>query len=331
MPVFCTGQQIPLRLRSVWLASKTCMCALIMLTLVSGCFADRLHLSDGTTLEVDEAWEDVQGVWFRRGNVRQLLDRTRVRSIERSKPAGEADAKVDQPSVTATAKEVVSPKATALLPTWIYLTGGARVEVDEATESAAGVWYRRGQLSIFLDRARVERIERGGAQTAAATNLVSRAAWHERGWSTGNARIDGLIRDTGARYDVDPFLIFCVMEQESRFHPRAVSVKGARGLMQLMPATARRFGVRRVHDPAENITGGTRYLKELLGMFGGRVDLALASYNAGEGAVVRYGRRVPPYRETRHYVQRISARYKRSNKAEAEVVDATALPPPRPR
>jgi soluble lytic murein transglycosylase-like protein len=79
--------------------------------------------------------------------------------------------------------------------------------------------------------------------------------------------------------------------------------------MQLMPGTAARFGVRNSFDPAQNIHGGTQYLKELLKMFGGRVDLALASYNAGEGAVIKYGGKVPPYRETRDYVRRISGRY----------------------
>jgi len=80
--------------------------------------------------------------------------------------------------------------------------------------------------------------------------------------------------------------------------------------MQLMPGTAARFGVRRPHDPAQNVSGGTRYLKELLNRFNNRVDLVLASYNAGEGAVIRFGHRVPPYRETRNYVKRISYRYK---------------------
>lgn len=80
--------------------------------------------------------------------------------------------------------------------------------------------------------------------------------------------------------------------------------------MQLMPGTAARFGVRHSFDPAQNIAGGTRYLKQLMGKFNGRVDLVLASYNAGEGAVVRFGHRVPPYRETRNYVKRISLRYR---------------------
>jgi soluble lytic murein transglycosylase-like protein len=86
------------------------------------------------------------------------------------------------------------------------------------------------------------------------------------------------------------------MEQESHFNPRVVSPKGARGLRQLMPGTSARFGVRRPHDPAQNISGGTRYLKQLLDRFNNRVDLVLASYNAGEGAVIRFGHRVPPYK-----------------------------------
>jgi soluble lytic murein transglycosylase-like protein len=137
----------------------------------------------------------------------------------------------------------------------------------------------------------------------------TRGGWLARGWTSGDAGIDQLIRHNGERFGVDPYLVFCVMEQESQFHQRAVSPKGARGLMQLMPSTGARFGVRRFFDPAENIAGGTRYLKELLDRFNGRVDLVLASYNAGEGAVERYGRAVPPFSETRTYVKRISARY----------------------
>jgi soluble lytic murein transglycosylase-like protein len=192
--------------------------------------------------------------------------------------------------------------------------GGARFEVDEANETAEGVWYKRGNLSIFLERARIERIERETDElkddaTAAGTTQTAK---RERRWTTGRANLDALIRQNGARYGVDPYLIFCVMEQESHFNAGAVSPVGARGLMQLMPGTAARFGVRRVHDPAQNIAGGTRFLKQLLGRFNGRVELVLASYNAGEGAVLKYGNRVPPYRETRNYVRRISGRYGRA-------------------
>jgi soluble lytic murein transglycosylase-like protein len=106
-----------------------------------------------------------------------------------------------------------------------------------------------------------------------------------------------------------------VKEQESHFNARALSPKGAQGLMQLMPGTAARFGVRRPSDPAQNIAGGTRYLKQLIQQFDGRIDLVLASYNAGEGAVMKFGRKVPPYRETRDYVKRISYRYRRAKPA----------------
>jgi soluble lytic murein transglycosylase-like protein len=99
------------------------------------------------------------------------------------------------------------------------------------------------------------------------------------------------------------------MSQESSFIAGAVSPKGAQGLMQLMPGTAARYGVTNPYDVAQNIKGGTRYLKDLLTMFNGRVDLALAGYNAGEGAVMKFGNTIPPYDETRNYVKLILKRY----------------------
>ena len=130
--------------------------------------------------------------------------------------------------------------------------------------------------------------------------------------TTGNPVYDELVMKAAARHGVDPNLIFAVMRQESGFNSRARSYKGASGLMQLMPATARRFGVTDIFDPAQNIEAGTRYMRFLLDMFNGDVELALAGYNAGEGAVVKSGYRVPRYRETQHYVQVISARYGRT-------------------
>ena len=100
-----------------------------------------------------------------------------------------------------------------------------------------------------------------------------------------------------------------MMEQESHFNSIAVSPVGAQGLMQLMPGTAARFGVSNAFDPSQNIAAGAKYLSQLLGMFGGRVDLALASYNAGEGAVLKFGKQVPPYKETQDYVKMISYKY----------------------
>lgn len=114
---------------------------------------------------------------------------------------------------------------------------------------------------------------------------------------------DEAIRVHAARQRVDPRLVKSVMLVESNFNPRAVSPKGARGLMQLMPGTARRFGVRDSFDPQENIRGGTTYLSLLLDLFDGDLVRTLAAYNAGEGAVLRHGG-VPPYAETREYVRR---------------------------
>lgn len=240
------------------------------------------------TVEAGDAWESVQGVWFRKGS-------------EKKASSDASSARVVEVSET--------ERSTSAQPVWIFLVGGARVEADAVNETTEGVWYTRGLLTIFIERSRIERIERERVTSSVADEPRS---WTERGWTTGNPKFDTLIRENGARYGVDPYLIFCVMEQESQFKPWVVSPKGARGLMQLMPGTAAHFGVRRAFDPAENIMGGTKYLKQLLENFNGRVDLVLAGYNAGEGAVMKYGRNVPPYRETRNYVQRISKRYGQS-------------------
>jgi len=264
----------------------------------------RLKLSDGSYLTVDDAWETPQGIWYKQQGISHLISKDRVKKIERTSPAEKEQEETDQEPLMATTPTPPSQNGVYDKPAWIYLKGGARVEADSARESAAGVWYKRGTMEIFIDRIRVDRIEAEDAET------VADSATKERGWSTGSKGLDSLIRQNGNKHGVDPYLIFLVMEQESHFNPRVVSPKGARGLMQLMPGTAARFGVRRPHDPGQNISGGTRYLKELLKRFNNRVDLVLASYNAGEGAVARFGNRVPPYRETRNYVKRISYRYK---------------------
>src|SRR5204862_970867 len=130
-----------------------------------------------------------------------------------------------------------------------------------------------------------------------------------RGYTTGSAQVDGYLVDSGTRNGVDPLLLYSIMHQESSFKSHAVSPKGARGLMQLMPGTAIRYGVTNVFDSRQNIEGGARYLRFLLDYFDNDIDLVLAAYNAGEGAVEKYGWQVPPYAETREYVRRISRRY----------------------
>lgn len=130
-----------------------------------------------------------------------------------------------------------------------------------------------------------------------------------RGFTTGSAQVDGYLVDAGTRNGIDPLLLYSIMHQESSFKSHAISPKGARGLMQLMPGTAMRFGVTNIFDPRQNIEGGARYVRFLLERFDGDVRLTLAGYNAGEGAVDKYGRQVPPYAETQEYVRRISRRY----------------------
>ena len=174
--------------------------------------------------------------------------------------------------------------------------------------------FENGEKALADARTKVEQVTKEIAAANQPVNvlppdvLVNGVASNAV-WSTGNARIDGLIRYYGNQYGVDPFLIYCTMSQESSFTSSATSPKGAMGLMQLMPGTAARYGVTNPYDVAQSIMGGTRYLKDLLKMFNGRVDLALAGYNAGEGAVMKFGNNIPPYEETRNYVKLILKRY----------------------
>jgi len=174
------------------------------------------------------------------------------------------------------------------------------------------VELENGEKLLADARAKVEEVAKQiiAAEKPAPSAIVGEdIAAVSRVWSTGNAKIDNLINYYGNLYKVDPFLIYCTMSQESKFSAGATSYKGAMGLMQLMPDTAARYGVTNPYDISQSIMGGTRYLRDLLKMFNGRVDLALAGYNAGEGAVMKYGYTIPPYDETRNYVRLILFRY----------------------
>lgn len=181
------------------------------------------------------------------------------------------------------------------------------------------VEFEKSEKALAEAKAKVESVAREIAVANQPLPLVASGAYagmassSNLAWSTGNSRVDGLIHLYGRQYGVDPYLIYCLMSQESSFISSAVSPKGAQGLMQLMPDTAARYGVTNPYDVAQNIQGGTRYLKDLLKMFNGRVDLALAGYNAGEGAVMKYGYTVPPYDETRNYVKLILKRYSKKS------------------
>jgi soluble lytic murein transglycosylase-like protein len=124
--------------------------------------------------------------------------------------------------------------------------------------------------------------------------------------SVVSARYDALISEHSRAHDVRSDLVRAVVQVESGFNPNARSPKGAMGLMQLMPATARQFGVRNAFNPVENVRAGVAYLRQLLDRYDNDERLALAAYNAGPGAVDKYGQKVPPYRETKDYVARIS-------------------------
>ena len=163
------------------------------------------------------------------------------------------------------------------------------------------------------ERARIEELNKkkaadaGVLQKATPIKVPAILAGHHI--SSGNPAIDGLIQEAAALNGLDPCLIISLMRAESSFNRNAVSIKGASGLMQLMPETATRFGVKNIFDPRENVLGGTRYLRWLLDRFNGDVRLALAGYNAGEGAVEFYGYRIPPFLETQNYVRTIYTRY----------------------
>ena len=192
--------------------------------------------------------------------------------------------------------------------------GGVRVEMPAQVLPAA---RRNGRLKLTARTtvpaasasASAQPIAQPAAPSSSAPALPMAAGTALEGFSTGDSNVDRFIVDSSNRHGVDPVLIYSIMHRESSFKRFALSNKGARGLMQLMPATAARLGVRDIFDPQQNIEGGVKYIRILLDMFEGDVRLALAGYNAGEGAVLKYGRSVPPYRETQEYVRRISERY----------------------
>jgi soluble lytic murein transglycosylase-like protein len=128
---------------------------------------------------------------------------------------------------------------------------------------------------------------------------------------TNKKRFAELIEQVAERHQVDVKLVHAVIQAESAYDASAISTAGAVGLMQLMPDTARRYGVTNRNDPIQNVNGGTRYLKDLLRMFGSRLHLAVAAYNAGENAVIRYNNSIPPYPETQNYVKTVLALYNR--------------------
>lgn len=159
-----------------------------------------------------------------------------------------------------------------------------------------------GRMALQVDR-----------RPAAAASPGLRLATAPAAEAAPSAELRSLINDVARTYGHDAQLLHAIIHVESRFNPNAVSPKGAIGLMQVMPATAERVGVqepqRTLFDPETNLHAGARYLRLLMDMFSDRPDLAVAAYNAGEGAVLRYQGQVPPFRETQAYVRDVMQRY----------------------
>ncbi|MCW5834730.1 MAG: lytic transglycosylase domain-containing protein [Labilithrix sp.] len=142
---------------------------------------------------------------------------------------------------------------------------------------------------------------------------------------TRYSRYDEHIRQAATLYQIPEQLVRAIIKVESDYDPRAVSYAGARGLMQLMPETAERLGVKDINDPRENIFGGVRYLRLLANMFNGDLDFTVAGYNAGENAVIQH-KGIPPYAQTRDYVVKVTKFYRRYRTI-ADVVEASVAPP----
>jgi soluble lytic murein transglycosylase-like protein len=150
---------------------------------------------------------------------------------------------------------------------------------------------------------------------SAVQGFVPDEVFEEVANAPAGSDLESLVEQAAQRHGLDPALVLAVVSVESGFRPRAVSPKGAQGLMQLMPRTAASLGVSDAFDPEQNVDAGVRHLESLVRLYGGDLTRALAAYNAGQGAVARHGG-VPPYRETRAYVRRVLERY-RAKKAGA--------------
>ena len=275
--------------------------------------ADELRLRNGRVIEADEVWETTDAVWYRQGKVVASVNKADVVQITKQ-IADEAvkenkGKKSNSNSTNEGAELKKAPNSGKRTVTRLWLKDGVQIDADSVWEESERIVYRLGNMQTHIERSEVVKVL-AGIEVNDATPALPRDVTLR--FTTGNRNLDSLIVYDAAKYGLDPLLIYLVMREESGFNHRAVSRVGARGLMQLMPATAARFGVRNIHDPVENLDAGTRYLRMLIDMFGGDINLALAGYNAGEGAVLKYGRRIPPYSETVNYVWRINTAYRRA-------------------
>jgi soluble lytic murein transglycosylase-like protein len=198
---------------------------------------------------------------------------------------------------------------------------------------AAGAWFLlvapvNAQIAPSVDETGKRVYVNGDSPTTGHGRTISSPSTASSAASSDapTDKLDRIVQDAAARHDVDPALVKAVITTESGWNPRAVSNKGAVGLMQLIPGTAQRFGVGNLFDPAQNVEGGTTYLKSLLDRYKGDLTKTLAAYNAGEHAVDLFGG-VPAYRETQRYVQKVTDTYFRPDSGR----NPTLWSPPRNR
>jgi len=196
----------------------------------------------------------------------------------------------------------------------LSLTQEAVADIYKYVDSDGHTYYTdepKGGMYKRLIKSKAERRPRNyftNVYLSANTNTSPRIGRYNE---ANKQRFADLIEQAAAKHQVDAKLVHAVIQTESAYNADAVSPKGAVGLMQLMPATARRFGVMDSSAPEQNIDGGTRYLKHLITMFEPNIDLAVAAYNAGENAVIRHNNSIPPYPETQNYVRQVLALYNR--------------------
>ena len=200
-------------------------------------------------------------------------------------------------------------------PACVLLVGGMMVLTCPARPSPPPRTVEAGQIVELVDDEGRKIYINAQEQDSGWGNRGSAFNNHSFLWPNRDPELASLIRKVADRHQVDPDLIHAIVHVESGYDSRAVSPKGALGLMQLVPATARRFGVEDPFDPRQNIEGGTSYLKYLLGLFDGNLALSLAAYNAGENSVLREGG-IPPFPETQEYVRRVSSIYQPSQTLE---------------
>ncbi len=181
-------------------------------------------------------------------------------------------------------------------------------------------WKRESQNLISQNRKRLRSLA-GSVPTIPGSSKSSSSTESSRSLAARRARFERVIAAYALRYGLTPELLHAVIRAESAYNHSAVSSAGAQGLMQLMPGTAARYGVKDSFNPVENVRGGAAYLRDLLDMFDQDLRLALAGYNAGENAVIRYGNRIPPYSETENYVRKV-LEYLWSERTNARVASA---------